>query len=117
MEIKVRAPKVKDPQTGEAAEATFEFDFGANLEEASKKFTADVVYKKFVAASVIDAQSRMRALLEAGQPSSEVVAKMKEWKPGVSMRTSDPVASLIANWNAFSDERKATILAQLQNQG
>ena len=114
MEILTKAPKIKDAQTGEVAQATFEHDFGANLDEATQKYTADVIYKKFVSSCVIDAQSRVRAMLEAGMPESEIQAKMKEWKPGVSMRTSDPVASLINNWESFSDERKAQILAQLQ---
>lgn len=96
--------------------AGISFDFGASLQEASEKFTSEVVFTNFKAAAKITAQSAMRRYLEAGKTSEEITTLMKSWKPGVAMeRVTDPVAALIGRWDSYSPAEQANILKKLKS--
>ena len=103
----------------EDKEATISFDFGENLEEASSKFGADVVFMNFRASAKITAQAAMRRYLEAGLSAEQVAEKMAAWKPGVALERAaiDPVKAIKAKWGEMSKEEKQALLASLREQG
>ena len=95
------------------AEATIEYDFGADLNEMVEKFTDNVVYTNARAQMKIVLQAAMRRRLEAGQPCEDLAAN---WKPGVQMeRIVDPIAAAKAKYAGMSEEERAAFLEDLRN--
>jgi len=96
--------------------AVINFDFGENLEDASAKFGADVVFTNFRASAKITAQAAMRRYLESGLSAEQVAEKMAAWKPGVALERAaiDPVKAIKAKWTTMSDAEKQALLADLR---
>ena len=105
--IKVAAPKVSREYEGL-------YDFGENLEAAVEKFGADVVFKGFVAESVIALQGIVRDALVKGKTEDEIKTIMANWKPGATRaRTSDPIAAITSKFAKMSQEEKIAFLQKL----
>jgi len=93
-------------------EATVEFNFGTDLDDAVAQFGADVVFSRFRAASKIDLQSIMRRYLDANKDCQDLLTL---WKPGVTLeRVVDPKAAAKNAFAKMSDEEKQTFLAELK---
>ena len=100
---------------GERITATFFHDFLDSALDAAGTWGDAVVHAGFIRAAKIDAQSRMRALLEAGKNPDEVAENMTtSWYPGAkNIATKD---ELLASFGKMSAEEKAEMLARLQAQ-
>ena len=91
-------------------------DLGDSLQNASEKFTPEVVFTNFKAAAKVTGASLMRRGFIAGKTDEEITTLMKNWKPGVaSERVTDPVAALIGRWDSYSSAEQADILKKLKN--
>ena len=110
--IKVVA-KTQDGDQGPSAEVAY--DFGANLDDASKKFGPEVVFSLYRAQAKIQLQARMRTWMNA-DPPKDVVAMAAMWKPGmVAERGLDPLAIAKTYLANLTDaEEKAAFLEQLK---
>lgn len=110
----------------DAPSATVEYDFGDNLDEAVKKFGADVVYARFKNAATVDLQALIRRHLdvtpdkEGNTPPAKSAAQIQElataWKPGVLTRkrksTSEKFEDLFGQ---LSEADKAAMLEKLMS--
>lgn len=72
-------------------EISAEYDFGDNLEEATERFGADVVFSNFKASVTVTLQGFMRGQMKADKEGNvksdeEVLAAVAGWMPG--QRTS-----------------------------
>lgn len=107
--VSVKAPKV-------GKEATLQYDFGNDLDDAVKKFGAGVVFSNFVQNAIIVLQGAMRSRLQKG---GDVAALATIWKPGVKLQAvaQDPKAAAIAAFANFSAEEKKKFLADLKAAG
>jgi hypothetical protein len=90
------------------------YDFGDNLDSAVEKFGADVVFKGFVAESVIALQGIVRDALVKGKTEDEVETIIANWKPGATRaRASDPIAAITSKFAKMSQEEKIAFLQKL----
>ena len=95
--------------------AVIAYDFGENIEDAVKKFGAEVVFTNFKRTATITAQAAMRRSLEGGKSQEDIAASMAGWQPGVAMeRVVDPVAALVSRWDNYSAEEQAEIIKKLK---
>lgn len=106
MQVTAKANKV-------SKEATIDYNFGENLDEAVGMFGADVVYNGFKADAVVTLQSAIRRYLEKGQDPSVL---SNTWKPGVKAPSvaADPKMAAIAAFKSMSPEERAELIAQIQ---
>jgi len=115
----IRKVSARDGNEETSPTAEVNYDFGDNLDEAVELFGADVVYSRFVAASVVDLQALMRRHLGGEKPKTqdEIQKLAEEWKPGVSSRkrrsTKEKAEELIGQMSA---EERAALIAELQAQ-
>jgi hypothetical protein len=98
-----------------AGEATVSYDFGENLDEAVELFGAEVVYKRFRAAAVVDLQGVIRRNLQGENPKSEeeIQAAIDEWKPGVQRARKSKQEKALDLLEGMSDEERASFLEAL----
>ena len=103
-------------ETDSGIEGTFNFDFGATIEEAIKRFGGEVVHNKFCQAAVISAATGVRRSLKAKKTLEEAQNVLNDWKPTVgAIRTKkDPVAALAAAIDKLSPEDQAKSKAKLE---
>ena len=93
-------------------EATVNFDFGVDLDDAVDQYGADVVFSRYRAAAKIDLQSVMRRYLEAGKDCQDL---LNIWKPGVTLeRIVDPKAAAKNAFAKMDAKEKADFLAELK---
>ena len=94
LEITVKSPKGA-AQEGGTGEATVQYNFGANLQEALEKFGEEVVFTTFVRMATINLQAIVRGVLDRGGSADDAVAAAAAWTPGVSRRApgvkKDPI--------------------------
>lgn len=91
------------------------YDFGANLEEASKKFGADVVYDNYVRSGKITIQAAMRRYAAAGLDDKQIADKVAGITLGVaSERVVDPIAATLSKFASLSPEAQAELLNKLK---
>jgi hypothetical protein len=104
--------KLKD---GGRVEATFYHDFKDSALAAIEAWGDAIVHAGFIRAAKIDAQSRMRSLLEAGKDPEEVADNMTtSWYPGAkNMATKD---DLLAAFGKMSPDERADLLAKMAAQ-
>ena len=104
---------------GEDKVAIIDFDFGEDLDEASKLFGADVVFTNFRASAKITAQAAMRRYIDGGLSAEQVAEKMAGWKPGVALERAaiDPVKAILGKWETMSKEEKQKLLSDLREKG
>jgi len=109
VDVSVKAPKV-------GKEATLQYDFGNDLDDAVAKFGAGVVFSNFVQNAIIVLQGAMRSRLQKG---GDVAALATIWKPGVKLQAvaRDPKAAAIAAFATMSAEEKKKFLADLKAAG
>lgn len=117
--ITVKAKTEKKDSEGKSlgvVNGEVQYDFGDNLDEATKLFTKEVVFSQFQAQSIIDLQAVMRRTLLAGGDLKAVCAA---WKPGVSApRVSvDPIAAAKNKYASMDAAAKAKFLAELKAMG
>ena len=110
---------VKNTDTKRALELTT--DFGKDVQDAIKKFGAEVVFSLYEDAATIQAQGKARAMLGVkkgadGYKSDETIKKeMSAHKPHIG-RKSDPVKRKARMLNTFknaNEAERAEILAML----
>ena len=104
---------------------TVQYDFGTNLEAATKLFGQDVVFSRFLSAAVIDLQSLIRSHMKTrinkkgeviGEPKSdeEIAALVASWKPGVKQVVRKSAVEKAKDaLSQMSAEQKAEFLKQL----
>lgn len=124
MECTVKSKKV-------GREITVDYDFGANLEEAIEKFGPQAVHNHFVASAKLSVNSLVRPMLEAGFEFDEATGAVIGGEPAntdeaihtvVSTykipdktgRSGGGTAALITKLKGMSAEKRAEILALLQ---
>jgi hypothetical protein len=115
MEIKAKATL----DSGEKRIVTINLPLAENFEDAVAKYGKDVIYKKFIAAVVIDIQGAMRACGKAGLSDKDTEAKLAGFKPGIKTTlglgggapTKESMLKTLAN---FSPEDKAAFAAELK---
>ena len=94
---------------------TYLFDFGADVEKAIEKFSAEVVHSNFVRAAKVTIQSVMRRLMEDGKTDEEIDGILETYKPGVALeRTIDPEAALLKKFGQMDAMQQAAFIAELQ---
>jgi hypothetical protein len=108
MEVKATVPKLND------LEVTAEINFGANLDEAKGLFGEEVVYSKYLAEAVINAQAVMRGLALKGKTQEEIQAAMGEWKPGQSRVTGEAgLSTLLKKFEKMTPDKQKELIAKL----
>ena len=85
--------------TKDGQEATLNYDFGSDINDAIAKFGAEVVFTNFRQAAKIALQARMRSRMEKKGNVQELATI---WKPGIQLERAavDPV---VAAKNAFAN--------------
>ena len=112
VEITARSPKSD-------REVTFRRNFGANLDESTKLFGANVVHSVFVAQATIRAQSRARLILDSENGSTAAaIAAGETYTPGVVRRgegrTRANPFDVLAKKIASGELTQEQLLAELQ---
>lgn len=94
-------------------EATIQYDFGDNLQDAIDKFGGDVVFSNFVQSAKISLQALMRARLEK---SANVTELAEIWKPGIQLQRSavDVLAQAKSKFAKMTQEERLAYLEALQ---
>jgi len=95
-------------------EATVEYDFGKDLEDAVAKFGKDVIYTNYVQAAKITLQAGLRRVLIAG---GDPAAFAKTHVPGAqAQRTSIPTrVAIIGEYKNMTPEERKAFLAELKS--
>ena len=111
LSITTNAPKV-------SRVLVVDYDFGANLEEATAKFGAEVVFSNFKQNAVIGLQALVRRNLEAKddkyKDDAAIIAAVANWKPGVAtVKTTDKKALVMDAIGKMSAEERKALLEQL----
>lgn len=94
-----------------------EYDFGDNVEEAIEKFGSELVFDGFVAKSVVEAQAKIRQMLEDGKSEQDITDFLTNvWKPGLKLpRASvDPKAAFAKYLAALSPEDRLKAIEDMQ---
>ncbi len=94
-------------------EATIQYDFGNDLDDAVAKFGKDVVFSNFVQSAKITLQSIVRRYLVT---DGDIQGLTTTWKPGMQMqRTSVPArVAIISEFKNMSPEEKKAFLIDLK---
>jgi len=94
-------------------EATIQYDFGDNLDDAINKFGGEVVFSNFVQSAKISLQALMRTRLEKG---GNVLELAEIWKPGIQLQRSavDVLAQAKAKFGKMTQEERLAYLEALQ---
>ena len=101
------------------ADASVEYDFGDDLDQAIAKCGAEAVFSNYCANARVALQGIVRAKLKQGMDNTAIQALVNEWKPGTVLAKTvinpeDAIKNAFATW---SPEKKAAFLAQLGVQG
>ena len=94
-------------------EATIQYDFGDNLDNAVDLFGKDVVFSNFVQSAKISLQALMRARLEKGGNVTELA---EIWKPGIQLQRAavDVLAQAKSKFAKMTQEERLAYLEALQ---
>lgn len=108
-----------DKETGTVTpsmSATVELDIGKGetIEWYVKEYGEKVVHSKIYQKVVIDAQSRIRALLTADKTPDEIAAAMSTWKPGVTAPKKGLMEKTFAGVDQMSDDQLVEFTAKLK---
>lgn len=89
---------------------SFDYDFGANLDEMTKLFGDESVYNSALADMKVQANDFARPLIKEGKSFAEVQKELDGWKPGVRMsRKLSQVEKARRIIDALSDEEKIAL--------
>lgn len=109
--------RVQDEEDSEktVAEATVEYNFGENLDEAVRLFSPEVVFKRFKAAAIVDLQSVVRRHLTGKEPKTQdqIQALVNEWKPGLAKPRKSKTEKALSLLAGMSPSERAALLAEL----
>lgn len=95
--------------------AYFDFDFGDSAMDAIDLFGDACVHERFIRASKIEAQARIREMLTVGKSPDEVSSYMSaSWKPGAS--SQNPEVAILGKFAEMSDEERQELIRKLQSQ-
>ena len=96
--------------------AVVDYNFGADLNEATALFTAEVVHSCFVADGKVTIQAGIRRLLNAGKTQAEIEEYFKTYKLGVKATpiAGDPIARMLSKFGTMSPEEQADVLNKLR---
>lgn len=109
--MKIVSKKGRGP---EAKSIVLEFDFGKDLDDAVKKYTAPIVFDYYVNEAKIVFQNKVRGLIAQGKTEAEITETMKTWKPGeISKRGKSPVEKIAALLSKLTPEQRAAVKASL----
>lgn len=103
-------------QGDDAAEATVEFDTGANLTEAVELFGDEVVFNRFRAGLIIDVQANIRRMLALDNPKSsdEIQEAISDWMPGVKSKGKSKAEKANEAISKLSTQERAALFAQYE---
>lgn len=105
--------KAKDGKDGK--EATVLVDLGENLQDATDRFGAEVVFSNYLANVKIGVQSGIRRYIKASLDANAIQAKFDAYKPGVTLdRVVDPMAAMAAKLLKMSPEEREAAFAALK---
>ena len=91
------------------------YDFGANLEEATKKFGAEVVFDNYVRSAKITIQAAIRRWAEGGLDDKQIAEKVAAMKIGVAAeRIVDPIAATLSRFASLEPAAQAELLNKLK---
>lgn len=118
------ATQVSAKRKDDKAAITVNYDFGADLAEATKKFGADVIFAKFKQSATIDLQSLMRRALDKADKEGKPLdikalqGEVNAWTPDnkVVVRKSAEEKATEAI-SAMSAEEKANLIKKLRAEG
>jgi hypothetical protein len=112
IEVETGKVKVLDAEGKEVRMKTeFQYDFGANLSEATAKYGESVVFNLYKAKAVIQVQDLARNALVAGKSSSEAAELATKHKLGESTAVTKDLVSVSLNAleKMTAEERSAFI--------
>lgn len=101
--------------SGDRKEQIFsvKMDLPDTLDESRQRYGDEVVFSRFMASLIIDAQSAMRTEIRKDSATVESVqTKMSEWSPKLKARgktVAEKVQSLLAG---LTEEERAAVLAE-----
>ena len=103
--------KINDQQVT----AYFDFNFADSAADAISLFGDACVHERFIRASKIEAQARIREMLTVGKSPDEVSSYMDaSWKPGAS--SQNPEVAILGKFAEMSDEDRQELIKKLQSQ-
>ena len=112
------AEKVKASTTlegGATAEVEFEYDFGANLQEAIALYGEAEVFDCYKGKAEIKVQGAARGKLQSNWKPEDIVVFMKTYKLGQTTRVAlDPIAASMAKFATMSPAEQEAYIAQLK---
>lgn len=111
--VEITAQITKEDGTPGAG-ITFEYELGETLNETIEAFGEDTVLSYTHRALVIAAQSAARGLIRQGKSHEEIVAYMKDWKPGVPRVGKTPDEKIKALWEKMSPDDRARLAKELK---
>jgi hypothetical protein len=92
-----------------------DYNFGANLDEAQKLFSHEVVYNLYVAKAKVQIQDKIRPMMKAGKTDKEILAFISNYKLGTVLRTKkSPVDKALDMYDKMSSEERKALLAKLK---
>lgn len=108
----------KIPETG--AEATVNYDFGGNIENAVDKFGAEAVYAVFEQQATVKLQAVIRGMLKKGATPEEIQARVDKYVIGTVNRAEGTGKSteekLLKSFAKMSVDEQVAFLAKLKSQ-
>ena len=110
--------KAKDAEGKFPVLRRFECDvaLGDSLEDATKLFGGEQIFRWAVSAAKVDIQAMIRAKMSAEKPPTddELMKLVREWKPGAGARVRKSKAEKIRDeFSKMTPEEKRALLAQL----
>lgn len=95
--------------------ASMEFDFKDNLDQAVKLCGKEAVFSLYKTAAKTALQNAIRIKLGAGFDHKQIQKELAEWKPGVIVERGavDPKQAILKSWDSWSEEEKVAFLAEL----
>jgi hypothetical protein len=106
--VKAKAPKVEK-------EAEIMVDLGENLEDATSRFGAEVVFSNYLSNVVIGVQAGIRRYLDKGKTVEEIQGIFNTYKPGTTLeRVVDPMALIAKQMEGKSEEEMNAFFEKLR---
>lgn len=91
---------------------TVEYNFGETLKESAQLFTEKVVHNNFVSGARVSLQGLIRRGLKAGKKDAEILAQVKEWKPGMKKPGKSNLEKAEDLWNKMTPEEQKAYIAK-----
>jgi len=92
---------------------TVEYDFGADLKDASALFGVDVVFSNFISSAKIALQDVVRAGIKAKKDAKTIQKDVDAFKLGVKRRSKTKAEKLATEMGKLTPEERKVLLASL----